>query len=289
LQVAPIRFAFRAIDTVRIPPGKAGNVFRGAFGTVLRELACVPDCPGAVACNRAAYCAYAVLFEPRRANGPSGFSNLPRPFVIRAAALDGRTIAAGETFFADLHLFGDPIPDAVGWIRRAFEAFVRSGIGAGRGRAELTCVERGPAVTLEIEARLSASRRFAIEFLTPTDLKSDGNAHADPDFHTVFARARDRVAALMAMYGTGAPEADYRALGDAARSVVLVASDLRKIQAERRSTRTGQTHSIGGLVGRAEYAGDPGPFLPWLGAAFWTGIGRHTAWGNGVIRVTEYP
>ena len=33
------RFRFRAIDAVFFPPGKSTNVLRGAFGTVLRDVA----------------------------------------------------------------------------------------------------------------------------------------------------------------------------------------------------------------------------------------------------------
>jgi len=51
--------------------------------------------------------------------------------------------------------------------------------------------------------------------------------------------------------------------------------------AARRSSRTGQTHSLGGFVGKAEYQGDLTEFVPYLRAAQWTGVGRQTAWGKG--------
>jgi len=51
----------------------------------------------------------------------------------------------------------------------------------------------------------------------------------------------------------------------------------------RRSSRTGQTHTIGGFTGSAIYAGELTEFMPFLRAAWWTGVGRHTVWGNGVI------
>ena len=53
---------------------------------------------------------------------------------------------------------------------------------------------------------------------------------------------------------------------------------------ERRSSRTGQRHGIGGFVGFAEYEGDLAEFVPYLEAAYWTGVGRHCTWGNGQIK-----
>jgi len=37
-------------------------------------------------------------------------------------------------------------------------------------------------------------------------------------------------------------------------------------------------------VGFAEYEGDLTEFIPYLEAAYWTGVGRHSTWGNGQIR-----
>jgi hypothetical protein len=53
----------------------------------------------------------------------------------------------------------------------------------------------------------------------------------------------------------------------------------------RRSSRTGQVHSLGGVVGEAEYQGELGEFLPYLEAGKWTGVGRHTVWGQGEVAV----
>ena len=59
----------------------------------------------------------------------------------------------------------------------------------------------------------------------------------------------------------------------------------KKDRTERRSTRTGQTHSIGGFVGIAEYEGDLAEFLPYLEAGRWTGVGRQSVWGKGEMKV----
>jgi hypothetical protein len=59
---------------------------------------------------------------------------------------------------------------------------------------------------------------------------------------------------------------------------------MRHEEVERRSSRTGRTHSIGGFVGSAEYEGDFAEFLPYLEAAQWTGVGRQAVWGKGEIK-----
>lgn len=62
--------------------------------------------------------------------------------------------------------------------------------------------------------------------------------------------------------------------------------NIANVDIERRSTRTGQTHSIGGFIGEAEYEGDLREFLPFLKAAQWTGVGRQTVWGKGQIAIS---
>jgi hypothetical protein len=62
-----------------------------------------------------------------------------------------------------------------------------------------------------------------------------------------------------------------------------VRCELQRVAVERRSSRTGQRHGIGGFIGIAEYEGDLAEFLPYLEAAHWTGVGRHCTWGNGQI------
>ena len=119
--------------------------------------------------------------------------------------------------------------------------------------------------------------------MTPTELKWKERVVSEPSFHMLFARARDRVSTLRTFYGDGPLDFDFRDLGERAGVVRMTRCDLRHIAVERRSSRTGQVHSIGGFVGKAEYEGDLTEFVPILRVAQWTGVGRHTVWGNGVI------
>jgi hypothetical protein len=253
-----LRFHFRAKDSIFFAPGKSGNILRGAFGTLFQH-----------------HPAYKDFFEPAAESGPSGYRVRPRPFVFRAAHLDGRVIAPGEDFHFDVHVFSK----ARDYFRPVFQEFAEQGIGPGRGRVELVRMDETP-VSLDLTPGSAAVPRATVAFLTPTELKG---AAGGPEFPVLFARARDRVSALRAFYGPGPLEIDFHGMGERAAAVRMARCEIRWDHVERKSSRTGQTHPLGGFTGEADYEGGLAAFLPILRAAEWTGVGRHTVWGNGHI------
>jgi len=282
------RFVFSAIDPILFPEGQPGNILRGAFGNVFRGVICADDCPGARACPSRESCDYARIFEPSvSGNGPSGLRDRPRPFVFRAAYLDGRKVQPGERFWFDVHLFETRNPPLESFAS-AFARLAKDGLGPLRGRADLVSVEQRP-VSISLDGNPQDVRCARVEFVTPTELKSADRLADRPEFGVLFARARDRVSALRTLYGAGPLEIDFRAMGERAAAIRTTRCDLRRVQAERRSSRTGKVHSIGGFVGLSEYEGPLGEFLPYLDAAQWTGIGRHCVWGNGELRLEIPP
>jgi hypothetical protein len=100
---------------------------------------------------------------------------------------------------------------------------------------------------------------------------------------------RDRISTLRELYGDGPLPIDFRTFGDRAHSVTMTRCHVYNIDVQRRSSRTGQTHSIGGFIGEAEYQGDLTEFFPYLRAAKWTGVGRQTVWGKGQIETFIIP
>ena len=60
-------------------------------------------------------------------------------------------------------------------------------------------------------------RALRVEFVTPTELKSGDHLVARPEFGVLFARARDRVSTLRALYGAGPLEIDFQCDGRARR------------------------------------------------------------------------
>jgi hypothetical protein len=118
-------------------------------------------------------------------------------------------------------------------------------------------------------------------------LKSDGNILRDAPFGIVFARARDRIATLSALYGAGPIEIDFRGMAERAARVGISGSTLRWESHRRRSSRTHQIHPLGGFTGEVCYQGNMAEFIPFLRAASWAGIGRQTVWGKGAIEIGE--
>ena len=137
-----LRFHFQAEAAVHFAPGKSGNILRGAFGSVFRRIACVPQCRDAKTCEIRADCPYARIFEPVAVGGgPSGLADHPRPFVFRASHLDGCTVPAGSAFYFDVHLF-DSRHTSIAYFILTFAQLGREGLGPGRSRASLTGVEQ---------------------------------------------------------------------------------------------------------------------------------------------------
>ena len=245
------------------------------------------------------------MFEPRASDGPSGFGDLPRPLVFRAWHLDGRTIPAGRGFHFDLNLFELQNP-AIAYLVLAFAQLGREGLGPQRRPVDLVSVwqlgldgqpkarlfdgtslngTQAAPEELGLRAPSEAVEGVRLRFVTPTELKFADTIATKPEFGVVAARIRDRVSILLQTYGEGPPPIDFKAFGERAQGVKMTRCAVRQVDVERRSSRTGQVHSIGGFVGEADYEGDLGEFVPYLKAAKWTGVGRQTVWGKGEMRV----
>jgi hypothetical protein len=266
--VRPWRCRFQAVGSIRM--NHAGNTLRGALGSALQES---PET--------------AAWFRPRASGThPSGFADPPRPFVLRAMHLDGSLLQPGERFDFDLYSF-ELQHDRRPMLCRAMTQLGEAGIGPARGAARfigfenLTGLESDDVLVLPLHPVTDAVSRLRVHFLSPTELKGDDAA----SFSTLFGRARDRVASLRALYGAGPCPVDFRRLGEIAATVRTDLFQHDSIRQERRSSRTGQVHPIGGFTGVAEYSGDFPELVTWLEAAQFTGVGRQTVWGKGAIRV----
>jgi hypothetical protein len=307
----PLRFSFVARESIHFPQGKSANLLRGAFGAIFRRIACVPQCSGARACELRATCPYARMFEPSAlAEGPSGLADWPRPFVFRATHLDGCTILPGKAFSFDLNLFEMRSP-ATAYLVLAFVQLAKEGLGPRRGRADLTEVSQlnqrgdpearlydgvsllmkeGPApMELSLEPQTDRVDRLRVRFVTPTELKSGQQLAEKPEFGVLASRIRDRLSTLRELYDDGPLTIDFREFGERAAQVRMTRCEIAKVDVERRSSRTGRVHPIGGFVGEAEYEGGLAEVVPYLRAAKWTGVGRQTVWGKGELEVTCVP
>jgi len=222
----------------------SANTLRGAFGSALKKT----DAD-----------AYARFFAPKRAagSGPSGLADPPRPFVFRMLG----PLEVGMNLF----LTREP----------AVESFTRVMAELGT----LTSVTGTELLHLSLCTTGTATHRVRVHFKTPTELKGA----EQPEFGILLSRIRDRISTLRELYGDGPLAIDFKAFGERASRVLMTRCELVPIATERTSRATGQTHSLGGFTGVAEYEGGLGEFLPYLEIARWTGVGRQTVWGKGEI------
>jgi hypothetical protein len=302
-----LRFHFTAQGPIYFPPGKPGNILRGAFGCIFRSIACVPQCVDARSCEIRETCAYARIFEPATlGHSPSGLSDWPRPFVFRAAHLDGRRIPAHSQFHFDVNLFQLRDP-AIAYFVLTFAQLAREGLGPGRACATLTAVDQldlaGCAVrrlfdgqtlcgsgevepsSIELDAGTDPVHRIEVRFVTPTELKAGHQLAARPEFGILMGRIRDRLSTLSDLYGGGPLDMDFAGFGQRAARVVMTCCDLDQVHVTRLSSRTGQRHPLDGFAGVAGYEGALREFVPFLRAAAFTGVGRQTTWGKGEVAV----
>jgi hypothetical protein len=289
--VLRVRLEFEALEDIALPAGTELNTFRGALGFALQSVVCKPDCREAKHCAERQSCIYARFFEPVWENGPSGYRDAPRPFVLRASGLEGRW-HKGTLLRTDLLVFDRDHPP---WreLEKAFERVAAQGLGPSKGRARLKAFVFGSGETAALQMRVKGadgvpgrSGRLRLLFVTPTELKSGGEVCSEPDFGVLIQRIVERLWALGCLYqGWQTGDWDYRELLDLTRGVRLVDWSWRHKGVDRRSSRTGQRHSIGGFTGWAEYGGTVGAFLPVVEIARWIGVGRQTVWGKGEVRV----
>jgi len=228
--------------------------------------------------------------------------------VFRAAHLDGHTIVAGENFHFDVHIF-DANDPSLQYFVLAFAQLARGGVGPGRGLAELAAVDQldlagatvervfdgdrfqlgalGAPIRVDLHEPQNPVDRARVRFVTPTELKSEHKLADRPEFGILFGRLRDRVSTLRTLYGAGPLDIDFRAMGDRAAAVRLTHCELKRTDADRLSSRSGQRHPLGGFVGEVEYQGELDEFMAYLRLGRWVGVGRQTVWGKGEIDVTE--
>jgi hypothetical protein len=291
-----LRLRIRPKQTLKLPADNKGNTLRGAFGSALRKLVCIPQCRDARQCPLDGVCPYRVTFEPSPPPGADRLSknqDTPRPFIFRPPLGSETTYRPGDSFDFTLTLLGRAV-HYLPYFVLAFREVTREGIGLNRAACELEQVEalapenagpetwpaspanlqvvydseedlfrQPPSLTLAdwVRPRLhqwtDTQRRFTISFLTPTYLKFKERAVLKPDFHHLFKRVRDRLNALCTFFGPGPIDADFKALGERAEQVRTVEANVHWRERSRRSSKTGQRHELSGFIGECIYEFPP--------------------------------
>jgi hypothetical protein len=267
------RFEFTAGAGLGLRIGNETNYFRGSLGAALRK-SCSPECTSARSCPCRSACPYGRWFDPRWLDGPSGYRDAPRPFLLRWAGL-----TQSNRCSIDLVLFRTELSSEI-------EGALLEAIACRGGEQ----IEARPATKLSFPISLSDSgnlviHRLRLVFATPTELKAGDQVLLKPEFLPLIKSASERIWILGRLYQGWAAESPFHDLWKEAREVQLLNWSWQRSEGLRRSARSGAQHSIGGFTGWAEYAGPLTRFVPLLEIARWTGLGRQTVWGKGEIHV----
>lgn len=179
-------------------PRFAGSMLRGAFGMVLRKVACVSNLRVCKNCLLHRTCVFSYLFESRVPEGSNSFKTfdeIPRPFLFEPA-LNPDDIESGGIFDFGLILVGKAI-DYLPYFIFAFKELEKRGLGRNRSKFFL---EKVVSVGEKEESKLVYSgeeqmvydtgfifgsdailnrtdqlskEEITLEFLTPTRIKED--------------------------------------------------------------------------------------------------------------------
>lgn len=286
-----------------------------------------PPCPLYASC---AYGQVFVPTPPADGNRLRLQQDLPRPFVIEPPGLADDTLHAPDRLTFGLMLFGSAgayLPFFV----TTLERLGREGMGRDRVPFDLVEVRsrhptgdevllREGEATLRLPSRRittddllgpdplkpaegGAARRLTLRFVTPTLLKTGSGIGPDgerlparevrekPELGVIVRRLRDRLSSLCAFFGEGWYHPDFAGLGEAADRATLVESNTQWLSRTRRSTRTGHSYDLEGLVGTATYEFPDQASLdavwPLLKLGELIHVGKNAPWGNGGVGVSE--
>jgi hypothetical protein len=204
--------------------------------------------------------------------------------VFRCRHLDGQSFNVEEVFAIRLNVFlRDGSVFAA--LEKAFRAMGATGFGLERSRAMVLPEPELKRLCCSLDPGRETVRRIRVRFESPTELKVNDTATDQLKFGDLFGRMRDRLRLLSSLYGPGPLAVDFRRLNESAARIETAQCQLEHVTAERHSSRTDQTHPLGGFIGWTDYEGDLGAFVPYLRIAEWTGVGRQTVWGKGELHV----
>lgn len=282
LQIARLRYRFKAIDDIRLPPF-AGSAVRGVFGHSLKEAVCVTgrhDCRG---CPQVRSCSYTALFETQL-HRPD-VTNAPHPLVFGVDHLR-RELRRSFTWHIDATLIGAAYSHAAA-IRLAWDLAGRRGFN----HADFRLLGVEPVqVGVDTAPLEIAPPRVELTFHSPYRSKVKGRLVTDRtfDIQTCVTLLLRRIENLRATHDPDSEPMPVRRLIDEAASLVTTKKDLRWTHWQRSSSRQKTHMKLEGLTGTVVIQGDGlAALVPWLELGQYLHAGKNTLFGLGryTIRV----
>ena len=112
LRCADLRFESKPDRLLECLRCGRGTILRGAFGSILKEIACDPLCSDHTTCEFGSECAYERPFAPMNRPDAARLSlnkDLPRSFVLIPDDNCPELVAAGAQFSFVARLFGEAV------------------------------------------------------------------------------------------------------------------------------------------------------------------------------------
>lgn len=316
LRVADLEVELLAETPVKLPFFRE-NALRAGLGQAVRRVVCpTPQKATCQDCLIGNLCAYAVIFCPTGQEGYRGFlrglADLPRPYLSYFPPGLPPLLEPGQTFTLHLRLFGHAVP-YYPYLLLALEGLAHLGIGlksgeGHRGRFAVRTVKevlpRGVTAPIVANGDLNKPRPVqgftlaayldhpggvsALNLTTLSPLRLKYNRHLDDSlqFHILVRNILRRLSGLY-LLAYGAPlQLDYQGLIACSQAVRLERAETRWQDYGRYSTRQRRYMKLGGVVGRASYAGELTEIYPYVKAAEVLGVGKGTTFGFGRFTVT---
>lgn len=304
-----LRFTLK-VKTPIVLTTQPGSAVRGALYTALSNNFCTePNGPHTH--FHAENCPVCWLLANSNDKDARG-KNQPRPLTIQPP-LKGR-YQPGKDLTFGITLIG-AAQNMMPYIARAVQRSGELGIGAGRGKFELVTIgEYSPLLdahrdllrdglvqkptlavnTARINERVQDNiERITLEFITPMRLTANKALVKQPEPLPLMQRLMERCQRIAMYYAEGdvpynrdAWLTAYDDLTGLVRNWAVVHDETRWIEVHSGSRRKGTTSPISGFVGKAHWAGDISPALPWLLWGQSLHVGKSAVKGNGWYRVT---
>ncbi|MBF0496060.1 MAG: CRISPR system precrRNA processing endoribonuclease RAMP protein Cas6 [Deltaproteobacteria bacterium] len=306
------RMTIEAVDPLHLPPHK-GSALRGLFGNVFRKVVCPfkqQDCRNCLLKDK---CIYAYVFEtipPQDQPFLRHMTNAPHPFVFRPPAETRTIYEPVERLSFDLILMGRS-EEFLPYYVQTFMVMGETGIGLRRGRFILKSIENldlagagrviyteadqylmSPSASLtwsDLLADRPAPDHCTVQFLTPVCLREKGRYLKDiPSFEVLFRSLLRRIVVLALIHcGVDCSGLDFNGLCRASNTITKISSSFEFKSWERYSSRWKCRHPMGGLIGSVTFAGDLGPFWPFLLLGEQVHVGKNTSFGLGQYRLVS--
>lgn len=314
LVVHHLRFTLQAQSHIHLGP-QAGAQIRGALWAALRQFACTAPVTQFTP-EHVWHCPMCRLMALETAQAARG-ANPPRPFAIQPPLgqriEEDQLFYPGDTFTIGVNLFGDAA-DLFPYVCQAFRRMGEIGIGYGRGQFGLIQVQAidmldgntcnlldgtrilplpGLPLTQEKVKQAAAAlstRSVTLHFLTPTEIRHQGNVVTKPDLASLIARLLERCQALE-LYYTADPTPQplwrerYLALSELAQQVKVAHRETRWVRVQSGSRRTDSRTAVSGFVGTVRFEGILEPFREWLLWGQSVHVGKNAVKGNGWYEV----